>query len=79
MLNESKCAVITVIILDMFNSWYGIHSDSIILASSKNVLSDFGVILRNFYKYFDQIRWLRMWKMQLLDQALFLTYTIYSY
>jgi len=24
--------------------------------------------LRNFYKYFDQIRWLRMWKMQLLDE-----------
>jgi len=24
--------------------------------------------LRNFYKYFEQIRWLRMWKMQLLDE-----------
>jgi len=24
--------------------------------------------LRNFYKYFDQIRWLRIWKMQLLDE-----------
>lgn len=24
--------------------------------------------IRNFFKYFDQIRWLRMWKMQLLDQ-----------
>jgi len=23
--------------------------------------------LRNFYKYFDQVRWLKMWKMQLLD------------
>jgi len=23
--------------------------------------------LRNFYKYFEQVRWLRMWKMQLLD------------
>jgi len=24
--------------------------------------------LRKFYKYFDQIRWLKMWKMQLLDE-----------
>ena len=23
--------------------------------------------LRNFYKYFDQVKWLKMWKMQLLD------------
>jgi len=25
--------------------------------------------LRNFYKYFDQVRWLKMWKMQLLDTS----------
>lgn len=25
--------------------------------------------LRNFYKYFDQVRWLKMWKMQLLDSC----------
>jgi len=31
--------------------------------------------LRNFYKYFEQIRWLRIWKMQLLDEDhLFIKY-----
>jgi len=25
--------------------------------------------LRNFYKYFDQVKWLKMWKMQLLDSC----------
>ena len=25
--------------------------------------------LRNFYKYFDQVKWLKMWKMQLLDSS----------